>query len=64
MPDAESKEKHGVCDPMPELTITSPFVQCTLKSRLQHIYHGQPYNRVDLIPQSGSLDLVSELGII
>jgi hypothetical protein len=25
---------------------------CTLQSRLQHIYHGQPYARVDLIPQS------------
>jgi len=25
-PEAESKEKHGVWDPMPELTITSPYV--------------------------------------
>jgi hypothetical protein len=24
--EAESKEKHGVCYPMPELTITSPYV--------------------------------------
>jgi hypothetical protein len=24
--EAESKEKHGVWDPMPELTITSPYV--------------------------------------
>ncbi len=24
---------------------------------LQHIYHGQPYARVDFIPQSGTLDL-------
>jgi hypothetical protein len=29
---------------MPELTLTSPYVQ----SRRQHIYHGQPYGRVDL----------------
>ena len=27
--------------------------------RLQHIYHGQPYARVDFIPQSGTLDLAS-----
>ncbi len=26
---------------------------CPLQSRLQHIYHGQPYARVDFIPQSG-----------
>jgi hypothetical protein len=40
---------------------------CSLQSRLQHIYHGQPYARVDLnpmprvdfIPQSGTLDLAS-----
>jgi hypothetical protein len=25
--EAESKEKHGVWDPMPELTITSPYVE-------------------------------------
>jgi hypothetical protein len=23
---------------------------CPLQSRLQHIYHGQPYARVDFIP--------------
>jgi hypothetical protein len=34
---------------------------CPLQSRLQHIYHGQPYARVDFIPQSGTLDLASEL---
>jgi hypothetical protein len=51
-PEAESKEKHGVWDPMSWLTIASPF-----QSRLQHIYHGQPYARVDFIPQSGNLDL-------
>ncbi len=30
-----------------------------LQSRLQHIYHGQPYAKVDFIPQSGTLDLAS-----
>ncbi len=44
--EAESKEKHGVWDPMPELTI--PSTLCPLQSRFQHIYHGQPYARVDL----------------
>jgi hypothetical protein len=27
---------------------------CPLQSRLQHIYHGQPYARVDLIPMPES----------
>jgi hypothetical protein len=51
---------------MPELTLTLTI--CPLQSRLQHIYHGQPnarvdlnpYSRVDFIPQSGTLDLVSD----
>jgi hypothetical protein len=30
-------------------------------SRLEHIYHGQPYARVDFIPQSGTLDFASEM---
>ncbi len=32
---------------------------CRLQSRLQHIYHGQPYARVDFIPQSGTQDVAS-----
>jgi hypothetical protein len=34
---------------------------CPLQSRLQlqHIYHGQPYARVDFIPSSWTLDLAS-----
>jgi hypothetical protein len=43
-PEAESKEKHSVWDPMPELPIIS------LRSRLQHIYNVQPYARVYLNP--------------
>jgi hypothetical protein len=46
-------KKHGVWDPMPELNITSPYV-CPLQSRLQHIYHGQPFARVDLNPMPES----------
>ncbi len=30
--EAESKEKHGVWDPMPELTITSPYVHSRVDS--------------------------------
>jgi hypothetical protein len=45
--------------PWPELTIYN-LTLCLLQSRLQHIYHGQPYASVDLIPQSGTLDLASE----
>jgi hypothetical protein len=41
-PEAESKEKHGAWDPMLELTYN--LTLCPL----QHIYHGQPYARVDL----------------
>jgi hypothetical protein len=34
---------------------------CPLHSRLQHIFYlGEPYDRVDFIPQSGTLDLASE----
>jgi hypothetical protein len=46
--EAEFKEKHGVWDPMPELSITSPYVQSS-QSRLQHIYHGQRYARVNVM---------------
>jgi hypothetical protein len=35
---------------------------CPLQSRLQHIYHRQPYVRVDFIPQSGTTDLASVSG--
>jgi hypothetical protein len=43
---------------MPEVTITSPYVH--IQSRPQHIYHGQPYARVDFIPLSGTSNLASE----
>ncbi len=55
--EAESKKKHGVWDPYAgvdyNLTLR-PF-----QSRLQNIYHGQLYARVDIIPQSETLDLAS-----
>ncbi len=44
--EGESKGKHFVWNPMPELTVTSPCVH--FRSRLQHIYHRQPYASVDL----------------
>jgi hypothetical protein len=46
--EAESKEKQwcmGTQMPLPYNLALSP-----LQSRLQHIYHGQPYARVDLNP--------------
>jgi hypothetical protein len=49
--EAESKKKHGVWDPMPKLTVTSPYVH----SRFQ------PYARVAFIPQSRTWDLASVL---
>jgi hypothetical protein len=36
-------------------------VDYNLQSRLQYIYHGQPYTRLDFIPQKGALDLASEV---
>ncbi len=48
-PEAESKEKHGVWDSMPELTITSSYVD-SMSRLLQHVYHGQLYAIVDLNP--------------
>jgi hypothetical protein len=36
---------------------------CPLHSRLPNIYHGQPYARVDFIPESGTLDLASALAL-
>ncbi len=48
--EAESKEKHGVWDQMgPYAVVDYNLTLCPLQSRLQHIYHGQPYARVDLL---------------
>ncbi len=33
-PEAESKEKHGVWDPTPEMTITSPYVDSRVDSNI------------------------------
>jgi hypothetical protein len=46
------------CMLMPEVDYN--ITLCPLQSRLHHIYHGQPYARVDFIPQSGTFDLASE----
>ncbi len=50
---AESKEKHGVRDPMPELTISSPYVY-TPESAATHLPYRQPYARIDYTFQSGT----------
>jgi hypothetical protein len=55
--EAESKEKHGVWDP--NAGVDYNLTLCPLQSRLQHIYHGKPYARVDFVPRSGTLDLAS-----
>ncbi len=46
--EAESKEKHGEWDPMPELTIASPYVLSRVDSNTLTMGIGQPYARVDL----------------
>jgi hypothetical protein len=43
----------------PYVEVDYNLTLCPLQSRLQHIYHGQPYARVDFILQSGTLDLAS-----
>jgi len=40
-----------------------PLCSCSLHSRLQHIYHGQPYAGVDFIPRSGPLNLASAMAV-
>jgi hypothetical protein len=51
--EAESKEKHAWCmghySGVDYNLTLRPF-----QSQLQHIYHGQPYARVDFIPHSGT----------
>ncbi len=58
---AESKEKHGVEDPMSELTITSPYVDSRVDSN-KFMYHGQSYSTVDL--NLRTKDLASDFHII
>ncbi len=53
--EAESKEKHGV--PIciwPYARDDYNLTLCLLQSPLQHMYHGQPYVRVDLNPMPES----------
>jgi hypothetical protein len=40
--EAESKEKHGVWDPMPELTITSPYVDTNTRTIGNPICQSRP----------------------
>ncbi len=44
--EAESKDKHDLMGPYAGVGYN--LTLCPLQSRLQHIYHGQPYARVDL----------------
>jgi hypothetical protein len=50
--EVETKEKHGVVGPYAGVDYN--LTLCPLQSRLQHIYNGQPYARVDLnlMPES------------
>jgi hypothetical protein len=54
--EAESKEKHGVWDPVPELTVTSPYIQV----RVNVIVDLNPMPESTLSPQPGTLDLASD----
>jgi hypothetical protein len=59
-PETVFKEKHGVWDSMPELTITSPYVNsniCTMGNPLPESTF--TYARVDFIPQSEAKNLAS-----
>ncbi len=46
--EAESKEKHGVWDPMPELTITSPYVHSRVDSNTFTIGNPMPESTLTL----------------
>ncbi len=48
--EVDFEEKHGVWDTMPYAVVDHNLIL----SRLQHIYHEQPYARVDLMLQSGT----------
>jgi hypothetical protein len=48
---AAAKEKHGVWDPMSELSITSPDVD----SNICTMGNGHPYATVDLDPKESTL---------
>jgi hypothetical protein len=50
--EADSKEKHGVWNPMPELTITSPYVHSRVDYNTFTMI--QPYAYVDINPMPES----------
>ncbi len=58
-PEAESKEKQVVWYPMPELTITSPYVDSIVDSNTCTM-GGQPCARVDLNPMPESTSSPSQ----
>jgi len=66
--EVESKEKHDVCYPMPELTISSPYVHSRIDSNTFTMDNPMSEStvtqslRVDFNPQSGILDLASANG--
>ncbi len=51
--EAESREKHALCMG-PYGGVDYNFTLCPLQSRLQHIYHGQSYARVNTNPKPES----------
>jgi hypothetical protein len=61
--EAEPKEKHGVWDPMPELTITSPYVHSRVDSSTYTMVNPMPEST--LSPSQGLwicfLDFYSEI---
>jgi hypothetical protein len=65
--EAESIENMGVWDPMPELTITSPYVHSKVDSNTYIMGNPMPESTFKLMPestlshQSGTLDLASDI---
>ncbi len=55
--EAESKEKNMVYGTLCRSHSNYNLAFWPPQSRLQHVYYGQPYARVDFIRQSGTLDL-------
>ncbi len=62
-PEVESKEKHGVWDPMPDLTITSPYVHSRVDSNTFTMGNPMPVEKsTSILCQSRLYPPVRDLG--
>jgi hypothetical protein len=65
-PESESKENHGVWDPMPEITIISPYVHSRVDSNTLTMGNPMPESTLTPMPESPmpkSFDFASGIDI-